>query len=343
MTSPPDHSRYSRQIRFAPIGEQGQVNLERTRVLVCGCGALGSQIAERLARAGVGSLRLVDRDWVEKSNLQRQALFTEADAAEARPKAIAAAERLRELNADISVEGIVDDVTFQNIASLAHQCDLILDGTDNFETRFLINDYCIKNRVPWIHGGCLGASGQILSILPGESACFRCLVPDLPPRDALQTCDSAGVLGPTVGLIACWQASEALKVLSGNPQAVCPGLIVLDSWNNECRILSLQRRESCPTCGQHEFPFLDGSLRTETTILCGKNAVQLESPNLQPQSLETLAERLASIGEVRRNAYFVRAQVDGFQITIFQGGRTVVEGTTSAAEAKTLLARTLGS
>ena len=192
--------RYSRQERFAPLGPEGQQQIDAARVFVVGCGALGSMIAERLARAGVGMLRLVDRDWVELSNLQRQTLFTERDAREARPKAVAAAEMLAEINSQIIIEPYVEDVAFDNIERLAASCELIVDGTDNFETRFLVNDYCVKNNIPWVHGGCLGASGQVLTVLPGETACFRCLVPDLPPREALQTCDTAGGLGPGGGI-----------------------------------------------------------------------------------------------------------------------------------------------
>ena len=338
-------SRYSRQERFAPIGELGQARLANSRALICGCGALGSLIAERLVRAGVGSIRLVDRDWVELSNLQRQTLFTEQDARSAQPKSIAAREALHEINSTLNIEAFVEDVTYENIASLARGCDLILDGTDNFETRFLINDYCVKHAVPWIHGGCLGASGQVLSILPGSTACFRCLVPELPPREAMDTCDSAGVLGPAVGLIACWQSAEAIKVLSGNLEAVCRELIVVDCWNTDVRLVKLRRQTNCSTCALQSFPFLNGEIRTESVILCGKNAVQLQMPGI-PESgseLSGLADRLRSFGSVQENAFFVRLSYGDFVVTVFRGGRTVVEGTTSPAEAKSLLARTLGA
>jgi len=336
-------SRYIRQSRFGPIGESGQAHIAAAKVLICGCGALGSVIAERLARAGVGTLRLVDRDWVELSNLQRQTLFTEADAAEAQPKAVAAASALAKINSSIAVEALVEDVSYQNIEALGAGCDLILDGTDNFETRFLINDYCVKQGVPWVHGGCLGASGQVLSILPGTTACFRCLVPELPPREAVETCDSAGVLGSAIGLIACWQVAEALKILSGNRAAIRGDLIVLDSWNTECRVVALQRRQDCEACGLGRFPFLLGEIRSETTILCGKNAVQLESPQVQTQSLDALAVRLQALGVVTHNAFFVRLSLPEHKLTVFRGGRTIIEGTTNVAEAKSMVARILGS
>lgn len=335
--------RYLRQSRFSHIGQSGQDLISRSKVLICGCGALGSVIAERLARAGVGLLRIVDRDWVELSNLQRQTLFTEDHADSATPKAIAAATTLARINSSIAIEPLVEDLTCDNILEIASGCDLILDGTDNFETRFLINDYCVRNKVPWIHGGCLGASGQVMSILPGQTACFRCLVPELPPPELMQSCDSAGVLGPSVGLIACWQAAEALKVLSGNLDAVCRQLIVLDSWDTDCRKVHLRPAADCPTCGLKQFPFLEGKVRSESVVLCGKNAVQIVRPVSQAGSeLPMIFERLRPLGEVQLTTYFVRLQLPEHRLTFFRGGRTVVEGTTSEAEAKTLIARTLG-
>lgn len=334
--------RYSRQERFAPLGVQGQQRLAGARVLVVGCGALGSMIAERLARAGVGMIRVVDRDWVELSNLQRQTLFTESDARESRPKAIAAAERLRQINSQITIEPHVEDVQFDNIERLAKGCELIMDGTDNFEIRFLVNDYCVKNNVPWVHGGCLGASGQVLTILPSESACFRCLVPELPPRESLQTCDTVGALGPAVGLVSCLQAAEALKLLSGNRQHSCRKLMVLDTWHTELRLIGLARQPHCPACGLRNFPFLSGEIRTESTIMCGKNAVQFNSPQWSGETLGEIASKLQPLGAVEQNGFFVRLPLDAYTLTIFRGGRTVVEGTTSEAEAKSVLARTLG-
>lgn len=336
-------SRYSRQERFAPLGATGQLQLAASRVLVCGCGALGSMIAERLARAGVGHLRLLDRDWVELSNLQRQTLFTEEDARLSRPKAVAAADMLGRINSHIVLEPVVEDLSFENIEHVARDCDLVLDGTDNFETRFLINDYCVQRNVPWIHGGCLGASGQVLSILPGETACFRCLVPELPAREVLETCDSAGVLGPAVGLIACLQAAEGLKILAGRRHDVCRKLMVIDCWHTDLRLIALSKSPGCAACGQRRFPFLNGEIRSEATILCGKNAVQVVAPGLESASLPQLAEKLAGLGSIQQNAFFIRLQLPQHLITVFRGGRTVVEGTTSVAEAKSILARTLGS
>jgi molybdopterin-synthase adenylyltransferase len=337
-------SRYLRQQRFAPIGPAGQDRLQNSAVLICGCGALGSVIAERLARAGVGKIRIVDRDWVELTNLQRQTLFIERHAQAATPKAIAAAEMLSQINSSIEVVPFVEDLTCDNIATLATGCDLLLDGTDNFETRFIINDYCIKFGVPWIHAGCLGASGQVLTILPGKTACFRCLVPELPPPDAMQTCDTAGVLGPAIGIIASWQAAEALKLLSGNSAIANKKLLVLDTWDTDCRLVNLQPFEQCPTCAQRKFEFLDGRIRSESVVLCGKNAVQITPPT----SIETLgdlvslAEKWRAQGPVNANAFFVRLRLAKHQITVFRGGRAVIEGTISPTEAKSILARVLG-
>ncbi|RMF44666.1 MAG: thiazole biosynthesis adenylyltransferase ThiF [Planctomycetota bacterium] len=335
--------RYSRQIRFSPFGPQGQQRLERSTALVCGCGALGTLIAERLVRAGIGQIRLVDRDWVEWSNLQRQTLFTETDAEQSLPKAVAAANALQKINSSVSITPFVEDITYANLPELASGCDLILDGTDNFETRFLINDYCIAHNTPWVHGGCLGASGQILAIVPGKTACFRCLVPDLPPANATETCDSAGVLGPAIGIIASWQTAEAMKILSGNLQQVQSHLIAIDSWSTDCRIIALPRSPKCPCCGLGQFPFLEGTIRSETTVLCGKNAVQVQLPTSVDADLDRLAQQLAAQGTVTANPFFVRLQLHQHTITFFASGRTVVQGTTSPAEARSLLARTLGT
>ena len=340
-------ARFVRQERFAPLGTVGGMKLRASRALICGCGALGTMIAERLARAGVGTLRIVDRDWVELSNLPRQTLFTEQDALLGRPKAIAAADALRAIDSRLRVEPFVADLTCDNIHDLAADCDLLLDGTDNFETRFLINDYSLSKNVPWVHGGCLGSSGQVMTIVPGKTACFRCLVRDLPPRDSMETCDSAGVLGPAVGVIACWQAAEAIKILSGNVQAVSQDLLVIDTWNTACRAISLASLKAaarnCPACQQRLFPFLEGQLRTETVVLCGKNAVQVRSASaVAGGDLAALAERLTHFGKVMNNGFFLRVSLPRHVMTIFQDGRAVVEGTTDPLEAKNLLTKALG-
>ena len=333
--------RYVRQERFDPLGEAGQSRLGESQVLVCGCGALGSMIAERLARAGVGKIRIVDRDWVELSNLQRQCLFTEKHARESTPKAVAAVEQLKLINSVIGLEPIVDDISCENIERLANGCDLLLDGTDNFETRFLINDFCVKTSTPWVHAGCLGAAGQVLTIQPGKTACFRCLVPNLPSHENTETCDSVGVLGTAIGVVASFQAGEALKLLSGNLVAACSDLVAFDLWYNDLRKLKLKRNSNCPTCALHQFPFLDGDIRTRTSVLCGKNAVQIVSP--EAGNMEGIARKLRAFGEVVESAYFVRLKLPSHTLTIFRGGRTIVEGTTDESEAKTILSQTVGS
>ncbi len=335
--------RYSRQVRFDPFGEAGQSRLGASSAALVGCGALGSIIAERLARAGVGRLRLIDRDWVEESNLQRQALYTESDAATSLPKCVAAAQHIAAINSNVCTETLVEDITFENISDSVGDVDLIVDGTDNFQTRFLINDFAIQTKTPWIHGGCLGASGQVLTILPGDTACFRCLLPEPPPPEAIQTCDTAGVLGPAVGLIACWQAAEAIKILSGNADSACRGLIILDSWETQTRVVSLKRQATCPACVLGELNYLSGQHHSETTVLCGKNAVQIQSPDFAGADYSAIEKRLSSVGQVVRNPYFLRLTVEDFVITLFVGGRTVVEGTTEVSIAKSLISRTLGA
>jgi molybdopterin-synthase adenylyltransferase len=344
LSAPEYLERFIRQDRFAPLGREGSERLRASRVLICGCGALGTVIAERLARAGVRNLRIIDRDWVEWSNLPRQTLFTEQDAIDGRPKAIACADAIRLIDRRLLVEPIVEDLTCDNIMDVAASCDLIMDGTDNFETRFLINDYSIKFQIPWVHGGCVGSGGQLMSILPGVTACYRCLIRELPSQDSIETCDSAGVLGPAVGIIACWQAAEAIKILAGKLDAVCRDLLVLDSWHTACRSISLKgllNAKNCPTCNHGQFPFLEGANRTEATVLCGKNAVQIRSSS-PIGDLEALQKRLQSSGKVSWNGFFLRLTVEQYTITLFKDGRAVVAGTTHPNEAKNLLAKTIG-
>lgn len=339
--------RYSRAVNFSPLGLAGQLRIEQARILICGCGALGSVVAERLVRSGVGYVRIVDRDWVEESNLQRQALFTQKDADQGIPKALAAAEALRSINPTVQIEPVVEDITWRNIARLSDGVQLVMDGTDNFETRFLINDFCCSMRIPWIHGGVLGASGQVMAIVPGKTHCFRCLVPELPSREAMPTCDTAGVLASAVGVVANLQAAEAIKVLSGNWDAVSRELIVVDTWNTMFRQVSLGSLENtaqCPTCGRGEYPFLDGSICSSTTVLCGKNAVQIDAPvGSDVPDLAHLESKIAGIGHVVRNAFLLRLQLPDHRVTVFRDGRIIVDGTTDPAVARTLVAKVMGA
>ncbi|HEX6963501.1 MAG TPA: ThiF family adenylyltransferase [Lacipirellula sp.] len=337
--------RYRRQMRFAPLGEQGQRRLLASRVLVCGCGALGGVSADLLVRAGVGFVRVVDRDFLEADNLHRQVLFDESDVAEVLPKAIAAARRLFQINSAVQVEPVVADVTAANIASLAGDVDLIVDGTDNFEIRYLLNDYAVANGVPWVFGGCVGAEGQMMAILPGETACLSCLTPEPPPAEAQPTCETAGVIGPIVSVIASLQSAEALKILSGNNAAINRRLTLVDLWNNQIRSIGVARVTGdapCRTCGERDFPWLDGRRGATAVSLCGRNAVQLAPTATDRISLASLRSKLEHIGRVSGNDFLLRFEADGYRITVFADGRTIVGGTNDAAEARIVHARYIG-
>ena len=339
-------NRYDRQARFVPFGEEGQRRLSEGCALVCGCGALGSVVAETLVRAGVGYVRIVDRDFLELNNLQRQVLFDEQDVADGLPKAIAAANKLRRINSQIEIEPVVVDVTHRNIVELAGDVDVIIDGTDNFATRFLVNDFAVKHGTPWIYGGCIGAEGQTMTILPGETACLACLMSEAPPPGATPTCDTAGILAPIVGVIASIEAVEALKSLSGHREAVSRSLTIVDLWDNQVRHVDLSRlRENgdCRVCRHGEFKWLSGERGSTSAVLCGRNAVQLSPAGKAAVSLEDLASRLAGIGRVERNAFLLRLAVDGYLLTVFPDGRTIVGGTNDIATARTVHARYIGA
>lgn len=345
-TTDPKLARYVRQMRYAPIGKAGQEKLLNSRALIVGCGALGSVLANTLARAGVGHVRIVDRDFLELNNLQRQVLYDEDDVAAGLPKAIAAKNRLDKINSQIEIEAIVADVDPTNIGRLLEGVDCLVDGTDNFETRFLLNDAALKHRVPWVYGGCLGAEGQVLTILPGQTPCLRCLMPEPPPPGSTPTCDSAGILGTIIGVVASMQANEALKILSGHVEAISRTWNVLDLWDNQLRQIKLDSfgdRSACPTCSGREYPWLDGKRGSHTAVLCGRNSVQLSFPGREPISLDQLAEKLAAVGTVTKNRYLVRAAIDKYQVTVFPDGRAVIGGTEDVAEAKTVYAKYVGN
>ena len=340
-----DLSRYARQMRYMHLGEEGQRRLAASRVLICGCGALGSLLANTLVRSGVGKVRLVDRDFVELSNLHRQTLFEEADVAGGLPKAVAAAAKLRRINSAVEVEPVVAHAGPENIELLCAGIDLILDGTDNFETRYLLNDAAVYLNLPWVFGGCVGAQGQTMTILPGETGCLRCLLPECPAAGSTPTCDTAGVLGPIVGVIASLQAQEAIKILSGHREAVSRQLTVIDLWEN--RFLQLDVRElrdwaDCSTCKQRQFAWLAGKQGSRAAVLCGRNAVQLTQPG-PGVALDVLAQRLEGIGRVTRNPYLLRLKVDDYELAIFPDGRTIVHGTDDPAVARTLYDKYIGS
>ncbi|HTU27335.1 MAG TPA: ThiF family adenylyltransferase [Pirellulales bacterium] len=340
-----EFARYVRQTRFAPLGAAGQNRLATSSALLCGCGALGSHLADLLVRAGVGRLRIVDRDFLEVSNLQRQTLFDEQDLADELPKAVAAARKLQRVNGLVAIEPIVADVDHHNIAALAAGVDLILDGTDNFDTRFLLNDFAVQHSVPWIFAGVVGAAGQTMTILPGESACLRCLMPEPPPAGDAQTCESVGILGPAVAAIASIAACEALKILSGNRAAASRRLAVVDLWENRLREINLsdlRLHADCPTCRRGDFPWLSGARADRHAVLCGRGAVQLTPATKHHWDLAALARRLAGVGRVSHNPFLLRLVVDGFQITLFPDGRAIVSGTDDITQARAVYARFIG-
>jgi len=332
-------------MRYPPIGKAGQQRLADARVLLCGCGALGSVLANTLARAGVGRLKIVDRDLVEITNLQRQVLFDEEDVAQGVPKAVAAARKLARINSEVEIEPVVADVDPTNIAEFASRADMILDGTDNFETRFLLNDYCVKHNVPWVYGGSIGAEGQVMTILPGVTPCLRCLMQDVPPPGTTPTCDTAGVLGPIVNVVASIQAVEALKVLSGNRDAICRKMYVFELWKGQARQVGLDAllQLDCPTCKRREFEWLDGKRTSRSVVLCGRNAVQLRLADRDPVPLTELAERLRQVGTVVQNEFLLRLETGECELTVFPDGRTIVHGTDDPARAKTLHAKYVGN
>jgi len=344
---PTDFERYSKQILFAELGEQGQERLSNSRVLLCGCGALGSILAETLVRAGVGYVRIVDRDFVELSNLQRQVLFDERDVLAHIPKAIAAADKLRHINSEVTIEPVVADIDFSNIRQLADGVDLILDGTDNFEIRFLINDLSLDTGLPWIYAGVIGSHGQTMAIFPGETACLRCLIDSVPDPGSTETCDTAGVLGPAVNVIASLEAVDALKILSGRRDQVSASLLVIDVWDGSFRKLNvsdLREKADCPACRHGERTWLSGQQGSQSTVLCGRNAVQVSPAQKANLALDELADKLRSSGTVDANAYLVRLVLSDpdFELTVFRDGRAIIKGTDDVATARGIYSRYIG-
>ncbi|WP_337173778.1 ThiF family adenylyltransferase [Paludisphaera sp.] len=344
--APDPLDRYSRQVRFPALGEDGQRALMNSRVTLCGCGALGTVLANHLARAGVGFIRVIDRDFIETHNLQRQILFDEQDVADNLPKAEAAARKLRKINSAIEIEAVVTDIDHTNALDLMGDADLILDGTDNFETRYLINDAAVKLGKPWIFGGVIGAEGQSMTIIPGETPCLRCVIETAPPPGMTPTCETAGVLGPAVAVIASFEAVEAIKVLAGKKEALNRDLIMVDLWDwtfRQLKISGLLGKVDCPCCKHRKFEWLEGEAGSHTTALCGRNAVQVASRRPEPLKFPEMAERLRPLGEVRHNAFMLRFAADGYEFTVFPDGRAIIKGTNDIAKAKTLYAQFVGA
>jgi adenylyltransferase/sulfurtransferase len=335
--------RYSRQSRFWAIGPAGQERIRAGHVVVVGCGALGSADISLLARAGVGRITVVDRDFVELSNLQRQLLFEEADAVAGVPKAIAAARAVARINSSVEVRPFVADVTAANVEGFVAGADVVLDGTDNFETRYLVNDACVKQGVPWVYGGAVGSTGMSMTIVPGETACFRCLFPAPPPVGSMETCETAGVLAAGIVTIAAIQAAETLKILVGDRENRSPGLTAVDVWTNDhVQAEGRLRDPACPCCGQRRFEYLDAVATSRTASLCGRDAIQVSPGKAQSLDLAGLGHRLEATGPVTVSDYLVRCRADGHEITIFADGRAIIKGTADLAVARSLYARYVG-
>jgi adenylyltransferase/sulfurtransferase len=333
--------RYSRQILFAPIGAEGQKRLAAARVAIVGCGATGSALSALLVRAGVGYLRLIDRDYVEPSNLQRQMLFDEADAAESLPKAIAAARKLSAFNSDIVVEPHSVDLTPDNAPELLNGVEIILDGTDNFETRYLINDVAVSAGHPWIYAAAVGSYGVTMTVLPGETACLACVFPDS-PRGIVETCDTSGILNSAVNLIASIAATEAMKLAIGARDKLHRTLLSYDVWTNEHAAISAAKpRADCRACQQREFVHLAGEGRPHIT-LCGRNSVQIHERQRAVDFAE-MTRRLSAHGNVRHNDFVLKFWRDPYEMTLFPDGRAIIKGTTDTAVARSLYARFVGS
>ena len=332
--------RYSRQELFAPIGPHGQEHIRAARVLIAGCGGLGSNSADLLARAGVGFLRIVDRDLVDLSNLQRQFLFNECDAHDSAPKSVAAAKHIATVNSDVKVEPVVADIGSDNISDLLQGIDLVLDGFDNLEARYLLNDACVKQNVPWIYGCCVSATVMAGLILPGKTACFRCLHRDLPEPGSVRTCDMAGVIGPAALIAASIQTSLALRFLIEKTVTEA-ALIVGDAWDLSLDRIPVHRDEKCPCCGLKQFDFLKIPVQ-QSIALCGRNAVQVRAAFDHKPNFETLASRLHAVGTVRVNGDLLRLDAPPYALTLFEDGRAIVKGTDDPMLARSLVARWIG-
>ena len=358
--------RYSRQLLFSGIGQEGQRALARSTVTIIGCGALGAMQAEMLARAGVGQtsggqtsgcqtsggkLRLVDRDFVEESNLHRQIMFEEQDARDRLPKAVAAANRIRRINSEIEVEFHVRDVNYTNVEQLISGSDLVLDGTDNFETRYLINDAALRAGIPWIYGAAVGAHGLQMTIRPGATPCLRCLFPEIPAPGTSPTCDTAGVILPIIAAVVSWQVVEALKLLMGKTEQLHQSLLQFDLWENRTTRLRLDRvgqsaDNPCPACQLGRYDFLNVQGGQLVTALCGRDAIQISPASNMANNglnLPELAVQLRNVGEVSYNAYLLKFRVGEIEMTIFPDARCLVRGTDDPVVARSLYARYLGA
>src|SRR3954469_8937022 len=352
----PSLARYNRQMLWEPIGIEGQKKLKASKVLLVGCGALGTVLGNLLARAGVGHLTIVDRDFIEITNLQRQILFDHDDIEQNLPKSIAAQKKIARINPEVHVEAVVADVNHTNIEQYAAGKDLLLDGTDNFETRFLINDVSIKHNVPWIYGAVISAMGLAMNIIPNETPCLRCIFETSPPPGMNPTCDTAGVLGPSVSVVSSWQALEAMKILTGNRADLSPFLFSFDMWDNRWQQLNVRKAKDladCPCCKHKNFEYLTGKFTSATTSLCGRNAVQISQPSANGSKVDfdRIAANLRNVGKATFNKFMLKCPiVEGagerrkeFELTLFADGRAIIKGTNDAAVARNLYAKYVGA
>jgi len=327
---------------FEPFGRDGQERLSASSAVLVGCGAIGAAAANLLVRAGIGRLRILDRDFVETSNLQRQSLFTESDAREALPKAVAAEKNLRAINSDVQVEGLIADLTPRNTEELLSGFPLILDGTDNFETRFLINDFAVKSGTPWIYAAAVASYGLTLTILPGSTACLACLLDSSAGAGLEDTCDAIGILGPIVNLIAALEVAEAMKLLAGRVPALHGRLLSCDVWSGRFQSIHAERNSQCRVCVQHQFSHLAGEAQPHITM-CGRNSVQIHERS-RSLDLKALEERLASsVSDVRQNGFLLRFLIPPYEMTVFSDGRAILKGTTDPAVARSLYAKYIGT
>jgi adenylyltransferase/sulfurtransferase len=336
--------RYSRQVLFPGIGVEGQARLKTASVLIVGCGALGSAQVEALARAGIGKLRIADRDFVEPSNLQRQTMFTEKDAAERTPKSIAAAHHIREVNSDVEVLPEVVDVNKSNVERLIADCDLVLDGTDNFATRYLLNDACVKHNRNWIYGAAVGSYGVTMTIRPHQTPCLRCVFEEAPPAASAPTCDTAGVIMPIISIVASVQVTEALKLLTAHEGELHQSLMQFDVWRNEWRRINPGApNPNCATCALGQFDSLAAEAGDFSAVLCGRNAVQISPQKSTQVDFVSLAARLKANGEVKFNEYLLRFRTGNFEITVFRDARAIIRGTNETTTARSLYAKYIGN
>ncbi|PEK04510.1 thiazole biosynthesis adenylyltransferase ThiF [Bacillus wiedmannii] len=338
------NNRYSRQELFSPIGEEGQRKIREKHVLIIGAGALGSANAEMFVRAGVGTVTIVDRDYVDWSNLQRQQLYAESDVENNLPKAVAAKKRLEEINSEVRVEALVQDVTAEELEELVTKVDVIIDATDNFETRFIVNDIAQKYSIPWIYGACVGSYGLSYTILPSKTPCLSCLLQSIPLGGA--TCDTAGIISPAVSLVVSHQVTEALKLLVEDYESIRDGLVSFDVWKNEYSCMNVQklRKHNCPSCGENAiYPYLNKENTSKTAVLCGRNTVQIRPPHKEEMDFERYKELLKDrVNDLNINPYLLSFSVEEKRLVAFKDGRVLVHGTKDISEAKTIYHRYFG-